>query len=939
MDKLPNAFCVKAIDSMLQAVPSWVFDILEQVTTKEVDMYVPSVIATENSSSEKTFTKMFDDRRKEIANRRIENERNAFLQNLQKEIDDNVFLLKIYKRIEEGETIVVTHKNSKKSMVQFVPLLSHEDSFRKWARNNNSGLNHMISYMSGSKTLERTSENKTASDICNYMATKFPNSFRETAIEHNFHPKIRRLSPVETVALATDTRLSDKTLFDKLGKHLKVLNSGSPLLCTKPEYDELARNAPVPKIEKGFIVRDEKKEHFTLAKFDLLEQLSRCMSREIELCQAHKPRNFNRFGSPMFGYRTTKHHQKGVFYMDGVDYGNNAIQFSGRLNFGSPFTRRMTDNADHETMDFRYGIVKCPKERHEIIAMMNRDVKKSVDTLRASQLVGIQNSSGKVHCILIDKRATGLEIRGNRVFVSLPRHGRVCKHSNILYLPDDIMVGGGNLKWFSIISHFQVLQVGDLCAQLLLQGRKGMSAHRCLKCHFTSREWKLQQCAGPKISRRDQRFSKNTAIGQSEHRYWPYNPSECIVPLLHCMLGTAKVQVFDNLVQYLLRLDAIPPEEKTKMDELWELKRKLTREEGILTDKIELLGLRKIVATAEKKVVYHELNKAKGRLRTARKSRLVGSDERVKIHEATVAELSDDILRISEDTYAVEYQVQEATNSVDETSLKVADLERDLQKLLNARAKIHGSLYSVLEEQMQKFNIYVQAYHGGSLTGGDIIALFKNADAIIDAIEPECQKAIEKRELEGTVLNLPTVADMKSYLSDHREMFALQNSVYANLRTLHPTRRELRNTKVSIDAMKEQWKKMGFSETPKAHLIFYHAADDQQRWGGLGDKTEDALERIHQTQKAHDCVTMRMRGGHGVELQRQAVIEWRESDPRVTDRIRLINHLSKRTFAEDRETGRSNQKKRTRVLERRDRFKQACTNVSFDVDGEGSDAG
>ena len=48
---------------------------------------------------------------------------------------------------------------------------------------------------------------------------------------------------------------------------------------------------------------------------------------------------------------------------------------------------------------------------------------------------------------------------------------------------------------------------------------------------------------------------------------------------------------------------------------------------------------------------------------------------------------------------------------------------------------------------------------------------------------------------------------------------------------------------------------MGFSKTPKAyHLIFDHAADEQDMFDALGDKIKDPLEKRHQDQMKIDKI-------------------------------------------------------------------------------------
>ena len=49
----------------------------------------------------------------------------------------------------------------------------------------------------------------------------------------------------------------------------------------------------------------------------------------------------------------------------------------------------------------------------------------------------------------------------------------------------------GKLMYKIVISSFDVLQIGDLAAQMTLQGHKGMASCRCIKCDLTQNEWKL----------------------------------------------------------------------------------------------------------------------------------------------------------------------------------------------------------------------------------------------------------------------------------------------------------------------------------------------------------------------------------------------------------------------------------------------------------------
>jgi hypothetical protein len=121
-----------------------------------------------------------------------------------------------------------------------------------------------------------------------------------------------------------------------------------------------------------------------------------------------------------------------------------------------------------------------------------------------------------------------------------------------------------------------------------------------------------------------------------------------------------------------------------------------------------------------------------------------------------------------------------------------------------------------------------------------------------------------------------------------------QDAVYAHLRLLKPTAVELIETKTRISIMERLWHDMGLSETPKAHLIFKHAADDQEKFDGLGDKIEDPIEKRHQVQMKIDHILSRMQGGFCNKMKTQQKYEWRDNHPQVLKQIKRVKHASTR---------------------------------------------
>ena len=114
-------------------------------------------------------------------------------------------------------------------------------------------------------------------------------------------------------------------------------------------------------------------------------------------------------------------------------------------------------------------------------------------------------------------------------------------------------------------------------------------------------------------------------------------------------------------------------------------------------------------------------------------------------------------------------------------------------------------------------------------------------------------------------------------------MFQAQDAVYAHLRLIDPTSTQMKETRAHIEIMEVLWARMDLSVTPKAHLIFVHADDDQEMFGGLGDKIEDPIEKRHQEQLRLDAILNTMLCGFETRMHTQLKYEWRNSNPLVVE--------------------------------------------------------
>ena len=164
----------------------------------------------------------------------------------------------------------------------------------------------------------------------------------------------------------------------------------------------------------------------------------------------------------------------------------------------------------------------------------------------------------------------------------------------------------------------------------------------------------------------------------------------------------------------------------------------------------------------------------------------------------------------------------------------------------------------------------------------------------MDDITTLCIEAINTRNSTPHILKPPPIDEFVKLLTLHRKLFKAQDAVYANLRLINPTTEEKKETRERISIMKVLWLEMELSITPKAHLIFDHAADDQELFNGLGDKIEDPLEKRHQIQVKLNVILNKMKGGFVRQMQTQLKYEWRNNNPLVQTQIERVRELTTR---------------------------------------------
>ena len=117
------------------------------------------------------------------------------------------------------------------------------------------------------------------------------------------------------------------------------------------------------------------------------------------------------------------------------------------------------------------------------------------------------------------------------------------------------------------------------------------------------------------------------------------------------------------------------------------------------------------------------------------------------------------------------------------------------------------------------------------------------------------------------------------------------------LQGIDPTEEELERTEKSIRILEYIWtKELKINWTPKALLTFVYLARQQREFGGLGDKSEDFGESLHQSRVRNVRRTHSISKDFDKQEANHTRWEFAKSDPKIEAISQEVKLKSKRNF-------------------------------------------
>ena len=170
----------------------------------------------------------------------------------------------------------------------------------------------------------------------------------------------------------------------------------------------------------------------------------------------------------------------GIYVIMGTDHGQGTAQFLICILLGCSDIRRQYNRLDYNICSIKYATIKCKKDPYEKLKLTKEESNMFINQLSNHKFLALTNDNGHIRCMFVDKKSTNYYIIDCVLVASGPdfeKHYPI--HNDIL---------GTNIRYRLIFNSFHAIQVGDLAAQMTLQGREGMASLQCIKCNLTQKE-------------------------------------------------------------------------------------------------------------------------------------------------------------------------------------------------------------------------------------------------------------------------------------------------------------------------------------------------------------------------------------------------------------------------------------------------------------------
>ena len=370
---------------------------------------------------------------------------------------------------------------------------------------------------------------------------------------------------------------------------------------------------------------------------------------------------------------------------------------------------------------------------------------------------------------------------------------------------------------------------------------------------------------------------------------WKIEPRRLIVPLLHLEIGLLN-KAWTCLNDYFdVYVENIPQEERNLRENLREKRETLAK----LEDEHDLTFVQKQTAYKQLSSLRKQLSAVKTDSKRKRpaptpeqksilKQRQAQLEDAIKLKINLIKDLKKELEKMKDEKARIKVYITNISDSIKSAKQKrIGDedgLDSHVEKILAETAKI-----------------YPQAFHGGQMNGVCCLRFLNNVEEIMDKVRGKASERLKGREANGDNENMCTDVQLTKVVDDYTNLFRVMDLSFSLLRTPAPTEDEINEARKAIFVLEKLWRNLNINITPKAHVLFVHAVDQFEMFGGIADKVEDFVEKSHQLGKQLDHLTARMpkqcyRQQQLIHIKRM----WLQQHPAIQKQILVASTFSKR---------------------------------------------
>ena len=593
----------------------------------------------------------------------------------------------------------------------------------------------------------------------------------------------------------------------------------------------------------------------------------------------------------------------GVTVLFGGDHGDKHCPISCKINLSAPTIRKAKKSLSYQCPIVVFGSVECTTDAYDLMnSTVMPAVKEQLKELKKSAMVTVYHRLNITKCFRTYTVPSTIH-PGTVAFIPRTNDeggGRMVATMTFAYdgndgeggtfgsvnLEDPIFVGVPvyELGAKVTISEFNELFIGDLAFLAMLIGMNHSSGSHCLLCKLKGSEFNcehsllalrtketLVECLEEYmlLSSRPNRRAPPNVMGVNGPGLWDIDPQRIIIPILHCPMGLVD-KVLESYKQWV-NLDVEDFKD------------------------VETKGTRAIYRAATQR---HQ-------------SAIVDHKNAQELFKANPT---------SPIAKAMEGEANKARIKAKQAESKAKEQYEDQVQRHNAKK---SSLNQQFESVFRQNGVKREHYHGGKFNGVNCIRIMDKCKDLFlgnNGTPGFLQKCLLSKC--DTIPEVMVELKCKEYC----RLLGLLDAIWSTVRGLHsgllPDDNQTQSLADALEEAKALWLQMGLSTLqPKWHLTFDgHLLDQFKKYKGLADKSDETIEKGHQTLKAlrnrfngissyeqrETCIRRELRRTRSPEIQQhienfEAMIKQSSGTKRATDTAERQDN-NKRVKLEKRDT-------------------------------------